>query len=253
MEGCPSSRTIAVLRGRLGGRPPDHRKRRLGAARTPPRRTRTPAFRAPRHQPVLPADARAGDPAAWHRRGTSTTRETVPSPRGPHDRRRRDDRRGRRRPPARRELAEKTRDWYATDQDGNVWYFGEDTATYDENGDLESREGSWEAGVDGAVAGIIMPADPRPSTAAYMEFAKGEAEDQAWVVQRLPSVRTPGGTYDQHRAHPRVEPAGARRGVDEVLRARARDRRGAGHRRAATSTSGWWPPPAVEEGRVRRH
>jgi hypothetical protein len=94
-------------------------------------------------------------------------------------------------------LAEATDDWYAADQDGNVWYFGEDTATYDENGHLEDREGSWEAGVDGAVAGIIMPADPRPSAAAYMEFAKGEAEDQAWVVQRLPSVRTPGGTYDR--------------------------------------------------------
>ena len=94
-------------------------------------------------------------------------------------------------------LAEKTRDWYATDQHGNVWYFGEDTATYDDSGDVESREGSWEAGVDGAVGGIVMPADPRPSTASYMELAKGEAEDQAWVVQRLPSVHTPGGTYDQ--------------------------------------------------------
>ncbi|MBF4768395.1 hypothetical protein ISU10_11515 [Nocardioides agariphilus] len=92
-------------------------------------------------------------------------------------------------------LAEKTDDWYAADQDGNVWYFGEDTATYDEQGRLEDREGSWEAGIDGAVAGIIMPADPRPSQAAYMEYAKGEAEDQAWVVQRLPSVKTPGGKY----------------------------------------------------------
>src|SRR5215218_4718637 len=59
-------------------------------------------------------------------------------------------------------LAEKTHDWYAADHDGNVWYFGEDTATYDEHGSVESREGSWEAGVDGAVAGIVMPADPRP-------------------------------------------------------------------------------------------
>jgi hypothetical protein len=92
-------------------------------------------------------------------------------------------------------LAEKTFDWYAADQDGNVWYFGEATATYDGDGVIEDREGSWEAGVDGAVAGIIMPADPRPSQAAYMEYAKGEAEDQAWVVQRLASVRTPGGTY----------------------------------------------------------
>ena len=93
-------------------------------------------------------------------------------------------------------LAEATDDWYAADSDGNVWYFGEDTATYDEHGNLEDREGSWEAGVDGAVAGIIMPADPRPSTADYMEFAKGEAEDQAWVVQRLPFVVTPGGRQD---------------------------------------------------------
>ena len=93
-------------------------------------------------------------------------------------------------------LAEATDDWYAADQDGNVWYFGEDTATYDEGGHLEDRDGSWEAGVDGAVAGIIMPADPRPSQAAYMEFAKGEAEDQAWVVQRLPSVQTPGGRQE---------------------------------------------------------
>jgi hypothetical protein len=93
-------------------------------------------------------------------------------------------------------LAEKTDDWYAADDDGNVWYFGEDTATYDENGNLEDREGSWEAGIDGAVAGIIMPADPRPSHADYMEFAKGEAEDQAWVVQRLPFVVTPGGRQE---------------------------------------------------------
>ncbi len=93
-------------------------------------------------------------------------------------------------------LAEATDDWYAADRDGNVWYFGEDTATYDEDGNVESRDGSWEAGVDGAVAGVIMPAHPRPPDASRMEFAKGEAEDQAWVVQRLPSVRTPGGRRD---------------------------------------------------------
>ncbi len=93
-------------------------------------------------------------------------------------------------------LAEATDDWYAADNDGNVWYFGEDTATYDEQGNLEDRAGSWEAGVDGAEAGIIMPADPQLTEATRMEFAKGEAEDQAWVVQRLPSVVTPGGRYD---------------------------------------------------------
>lgn len=88
-------------------------------------------------------------------------------------------------------LAEKTHDWYAADRDGNVWYFGERTATYDENGHLESREGSWEAGVDGARAGLIMPADPHPTDAYRQELYRGHAEDQAWVVQNRTVVRTP--------------------------------------------------------------
>lgn len=91
-------------------------------------------------------------------------------------------------------LAEKTHDWYAPDHDGNVWYFGEATATYDEQGHLESRDGSWRAGVDGAVAGMIMPADPRPTDAYRQEFLKGDAEDQAWIVQRGASTTVPYGT-----------------------------------------------------------
>ena len=88
-------------------------------------------------------------------------------------------------------VAEKTHDWYADDSGGNVWYFGERTATYDEHGHLESREGSWEAGVAGARAGIIMPADPHPTDAYRQEFRKGHAEDQAWIVQNRASIRTP--------------------------------------------------------------
>ena len=91
-------------------------------------------------------------------------------------------------------LAEKTRDWYAPDNDGNVWYFGEATATYDRRGHVASREGSWEAGVDGAVAGTIMPAHPRPTDAYRQEFLRGHAEDQAWIVQRNASTTVPYGT-----------------------------------------------------------
>ena len=90
-------------------------------------------------------------------------------------------------------LAEKTRDWYAPDDEGNVWYFGEATATYDEHGDLESREGSWQSGVDGAVAGMIMPAHPRPAAAYRQEYYRGHAEDQAWIVQRNASTTVPYG------------------------------------------------------------
>ncbi|GCD88556.1 hypothetical protein [Nocardioides sp. LS1] len=92
-------------------------------------------------------------------------------------------------------VAERTWDWYAADQDGNVWYFGENTATYDEHGNVDSREGSWRAGRDGARAGIIMPAHPRPTDAYRQEFLRGHAEDQAWVVQNDATVRVAGHRY----------------------------------------------------------
>jgi hypothetical protein len=108
-------------------------------------------------------------------------------------------------------LAEKTHDWYAADNDGTVWYFGERTATYDEKGHLESREGSWKAGVDGAVAGIIMPADPRPTDAFRQEFYPRHAEDQAWIVQQNTHVAVPYGqlrhvvrTFEWSRLEKRV-------------------------------------------------
>jgi hypothetical protein len=92
-------------------------------------------------------------------------------------------------------LAEKTTDWYASDNDGNVWYFGEDTATYDEHGKIDSREGTWLAGRDGAKAGIIMPADPKAADAYRQEYLRGNAEDQAWIVANDEHVKEPAGSY----------------------------------------------------------
>jgi hypothetical protein len=73
---------------------------------------------------------------------------------------------------------EETFDWFATDCDGNVWYLGEDST------DLPSlsKEGSWEAGVDGAEPGFIMLANPQVGDRYYQEFARGVAEDQAKVI-----------------------------------------------------------------------
>jgi hypothetical protein len=92
-------------------------------------------------------------------------------------------------------LAERTSDWYAADNDGNVWYFGERTATFDDNGRLESREGSWRAGVDGAVAGLVMPGVPRATAAYRQEMWRGHAEDQAWIVGFIGTVATPMRTF----------------------------------------------------------
>jgi hypothetical protein len=108
-------------------------------------------------------------------------------------------------------LAEKTHDWYANDNTGNVWYFGEQTATYGPRGNLISREGSWQAGVHGAVAGTIMPWDPHPTDAYRQEFLAGHAEDQAWIVQRGFSMTVPYKkvgrlvrSYEWTRLEPRV-------------------------------------------------
>jgi hypothetical protein len=108
-------------------------------------------------------------------------------------------------------LAEQTRDWYAADNHGNVWYFGEATATYDRHGHVNSREGSWQAGVHGARAGRIMPAHPGPTDAYRQEFLRGHAEDQAWIVQDTADVRVPYGrvhhalrSFEWTRLEPKV-------------------------------------------------
>jgi hypothetical protein len=88
-------------------------------------------------------------------------------------------------------LQELTFDWYAQDADGNVWYFGEQTAEYRKNGEVKTRAGSWEAGVDGAQPGVIMPADPPVGLAYRQEFYPGEAEDQATVVELGTTADTP--------------------------------------------------------------
>jgi hypothetical protein len=91
-------------------------------------------------------------------------------------------------------LLEKTADWYAQDNQGNVWYVGEDTAAYLANGKIDTS-GSWEAGVHDAEPGLIMEADPQIPDAYRQEFLTGQAEDTAWVVGRGGSVTVPAGTF----------------------------------------------------------
>jgi hypothetical protein len=87
------------------------------------------------------------------------------------------------------ELVEDTEDWFAQDADGNVWYLGEDTKEL-ENGQVVSTEGSWEAGVDNARAGIFMPAEPKVGQVFKQEDAKNVAEDCFRIVELNASVKT---------------------------------------------------------------
>ena len=96
------------------------------------------------------------------------------------------------------EPVEVTDDWYAQDKAGNVWYLGEDTAEYD-NGKLTSTAGSFEAGVDGAQAGIIMPARPKVGMRYREEYYKGQAEDRARVFSLNEQVEVPFGHFRRGR------------------------------------------------------
>ena len=88
-------------------------------------------------------------------------------------------------------LAERTTDWYAQDRGGNVWYFGEATAELNAKGRVTSTEGSWLAGVNGAQAGIVMPARPRVGQRFRQEDYKGHAEDYFEVLSVSTQVRVP--------------------------------------------------------------
>ena len=92
-------------------------------------------------------------------------------------------------------LAEDTLDWYGQDRQGNVWYFGEDTKQIDRNGKPKSSAGSWEAGKDGAVAGIFMPAEPKLGQTLQQEYYKGHAEDFFKVVDLAASITVPYGSF----------------------------------------------------------
>jgi hypothetical protein len=93
------------------------------------------------------------------------------------------------------EAVEITDDWYAQDSAGNVWYLGEDTAEY-KNGKVVSRQGSFEAGVDGAQPGVIMPRNPVVGLAYRQEYYEGEAEDKARVLSLDAQVAVPFGGFD---------------------------------------------------------
>jgi hypothetical protein len=92
-------------------------------------------------------------------------------------------------------VVERTSDWYAQDRAGNVWYLGEDTTEFAEGGGA-SREGSWEAGRDGAQAGVIMPAHPRPGLRYRQEYYAGHAEDRAEVASLHGRATVPYGRFE---------------------------------------------------------
>ena len=91
-------------------------------------------------------------------------------------------------------IVEDTYDWYAQDTTGTVWYLGEDTREY-RGGKVVSTAGSWQAGVAGARAGVIMLAKPRVGDAYRQEYRRGVAEDMGRVVTLNDSANVRAGRF----------------------------------------------------------
>jgi hypothetical protein len=96
------------------------------------------------------------------------------------------------------QIVEDTFDWFAQDKYGNVWYVGESVDNY-VGGVLVGHKGSWEWGVDGALPGIIMWADPSAhlNEEYRQEYYLGQAEDMGQVLSVNESVTVPFGSFDQ--------------------------------------------------------
>jgi len=87
-------------------------------------------------------------------------------------------------------LIEDTVDWLAQDVDGNVWYFGEISQSF-EAGQLVDLDGSFEAGKDGAKPGLWMKASPAVGDFYRQEWKPGEAEDVVQVLDLDADVDAP--------------------------------------------------------------
>lgn len=89
------------------------------------------------------------------------------------------------------ELVEVANDWFAQDDSGNVWYFGEDVFNYD-NGEVVNTDGTWIAGHD-RPPGMIMPAAPRVGDVYHPENIPGLVFEEDVVVSIDETVDGPSG------------------------------------------------------------
>jgi len=86
-------------------------------------------------------------------------------------------------------------DLYAQDDDGNVWYLGEDVYNY-EDGVVADTEGTWLAGQNGAPVAMIMPADPQGGETFRPEDVTGYLVEEVTISEVGVTVDGPTGPVD---------------------------------------------------------
>jgi hypothetical protein len=92
------------------------------------------------------------------------------------------------------DVVEVTYDWFAQDDEGNVWYFGEDVVNY-KDGKPANDHGSWIAGKDGP-PGMLMPADPQVGDVFHPENIPGLVYEEDRVLSTTETVDGPQGPIE---------------------------------------------------------
>jgi hypothetical protein len=92
------------------------------------------------------------------------------------------------------ELTEATRDYFAQDDDGNVYYLGEDVDEY-KDGKVAGHPGAWLLGKDTQTPGLLMPAHPKAGDKFKSEDVPRVTWEQDEIVSISETVTVPAGTY----------------------------------------------------------
>ena len=93
------------------------------------------------------------------------------------------------------ELEEVTLDYFAQDDEGAVYYLGEDVDEY-ENGKVKGHSGAWLLGKDTQHPGVIIPAHPKVGDKFKSEDVNQEIHEDDEILSVSETVSVPAGTYE---------------------------------------------------------
>jgi len=93
-------------------------------------------------------------------------------------------------------LAEVATDYFAQDDEGNVYYLGEDVDEYTD-GRVTSHDGAWLLGKDTQIPGLIIPAHPKVGDKFMSENVSATVSESDEVVAVTETVTVSGGAFTQ--------------------------------------------------------
>ena len=92
------------------------------------------------------------------------------------------------------ELEEVTLDYFAQDDNGTIYYLGEDVDEY-KDGKVVGHSGAWLYGKDTPAPGVILPGHPKVGDAFMSEDVSSAITENDIVLSLTETVTVPAGTY----------------------------------------------------------